>query len=153
MKNLIGCFILITFSALLMQCKSDDRFDELETIADDSNNQNNDPISTLGGSTNNEVGSNNVLDDRGLPLNIVNPADNGLTSAKVELGRLLFWDPILSGERDVSCATCHHPQFGYGDGRALPIGVGGIGLGPARIDGVNDDIGLVQRNSPTIVNT
>ena len=76
-----------------------------------------------------------------------------LTAAKVELGRLLFWDPVLSGERDVSCATCHHPDFGYADGRALPIGVGGIGLGPARRDGVNDDIGLVQRNSPTIVNT
>jgi len=28
-----------------------------------------------------------------------------------ELGRLLFWDPILSGEKDVACATCHHPCF------------------------------------------
>ena len=108
------------------------------------------------GNGNNDGGGaidNNILDDRGLPQNIVSPADNALTAAKVELGRLLFWDPVLSGEQDVSCATCHHPQFGYADGRALPIGVGGVGLGPARQDAVNDDIGLVPRNSPTIVNT
>lgn len=70
-----------------------------------------------------------------------------------ELGRLLFWDPILSGELDVACATCHHPDFGYADGRRLPIGVGGEGLGPDRRDAVNDDIGLVGRNSPTVLNT
>ena len=70
-----------------------------------------------------------------------------------ELGRLLFWDPILSGEKDVACVSCHHPNFGYADGRDLPIGVGGQGLGPDRRDVVNDDIGLVGRNSPTILNT
>ncbi|MFK7773208.1 MAG: cytochrome-c peroxidase [Saprospiraceae bacterium] len=74
-------------------------------------------------------------------------------NSMVTLGRLLFWDPILSGEKDVACATCHHPDFGYSDGRALPIGVGGEGLGPSRIDAVNDDIGIVRRNSPTIINT
>lgn len=70
-----------------------------------------------------------------------------------ELGRLLFWDPILSGEKDVSCATCHHPDFGYADGRDLPIGVGGQGIGAARFDATPDDIGLVGRNAPTIINT
>lgn len=70
-----------------------------------------------------------------------------------DLGQLLFWDPILSGERDVACATCHHPEFGYADGRALSIGVGGVGLGPERQDLTNDDITVAQRNSPTIVNT
>ncbi len=70
-----------------------------------------------------------------------------------ELGRLLFWDPILSGEKDIACATCHHPDLGYADGRDLPIGVGGIGLGPDRRDVTSDDIGLVPRNSPTILNT
>ncbi len=85
-----------------------------------------------------------------------NPGDNnpGVNQAQLEeLGRLLFWDPILSGELDVSCATCHHPDFGYADGRRLPIGVGGVGLGPDRRDAVNDDIGLVGRNSPTVLNT
>ncbi len=42
------------------------------------------------------------------------------------LGRLLFWDPILFGEKDIACATCHHPNFGYADGRDLPIGVGSL---------------------------
>ena len=39
--------------------------------------------------------------------------DNGAPSAeKVELGRLLFFDKILSGNKNISCATCHHPQPG-----------------------------------------
>jgi len=72
---------------------------------------------------------------------------------RVRLGRLLFYDPILSGEKDVSCATCHHPAFGYGDGRDLPIGVGGVGLGPGRIDASNGEYGIVGRNAPTVINT
>ncbi len=157
------CFIMITFAGLLVQCEADEQNDEIANLVDTPNGNNNlNPPPPGGGGNNGGNGGgnagggvidNNVLDDRGLPLNVVSPADNALTAAKVELGRLLFWDPVLSGERDVSCATCHHPDFGYADGRALPIGVGGIGLGPARRDGVNDDIGLVQRNSPTIVNT
>ncbi len=79
---------------------------------------------------------------------------NGANSENVaELGRLLFWDPVLSGEKDIACATCHHPDFGYADGRALSIGVGGVGLGPQRQDAIDDDIGIVKRNSPTIINT
>ncbi|MDE0083996.1 MAG: hypothetical protein OXT72_15270 [Gammaproteobacteria bacterium] len=38
---------------------------------------------------------------------------------EVELGRLLFWDPVLSGELDVAGATCHHLDFVYVDGRNL----------------------------------
>ncbi|MEM6283529.1 MAG: ScyD/ScyE family protein [Chloroflexota bacterium] len=48
------------------------------------------------------------------------------------LGNLLFFDPILSGDKNISCATCHHPAFGMADGRVLPIGSGGVGLGPQR---------------------
>lgn len=70
--------------------------------------------------------------------------------ARVELGRMLFFDPILSGNRDVSCATCHHPDFVTGDGRALPIGVGGTGLGPDRIMGKSTEV--VPRNSPDLFN-
>jgi cytochrome c peroxidase len=79
--------------------------------------------------------------------------DNGVEISEAALGKLLFWDPILSGEMDIACASCHHPDFGYSDGRALSIGVGGQGLGPNRFDAVNDDISLVQRNAPTIINT
>ncbi|MFO7634225.1 MAG: ScyD/ScyE family protein [Caldilinea sp.] len=52
---------------------------------------------------------------------------------RAELGRLLFFDPILSGDLNISCATCHHPAFAMADGRVLPIGTGGEGLGPERI--------------------
>ncbi|MDA1155615.1 MAG: cytochrome-c peroxidase, partial [Proteobacteria bacterium] len=52
---------------------------------------------------------------------------------EAELGQLLFYDPILSGNRDVSCATCHHPAFGTSDGLSLGLGDGGMGLGPDRV--------------------
>jgi len=86
-----------------------------------------------------------------LPLQVESPADNPSTPAKVALGRLLFWDPILSGNQDIACATCHHPVHGYADGRDLPIGTGGLGMGPERTypGGLNP---LVKRNSPTILN-
>ena len=85
-----------------------------------------------------------------LPLHVESPADNPSTPDKVALGRLLFWDPILSGEQDIACGTCHHPVHGYADGRDLPIGTGGKGMGPARtFPGVSP---LVRRNSPTILN-
>jgi cytochrome c peroxidase len=86
-----------------------------------------------------------------LPLQVESPVSNPSTPAKVALGRLLFWDPILSGAQDIACATCHHPVHGYADGRDLPIGTGGKGMGPARIypGGINP---LVKRNSPTVLN-
>lgn len=52
--------------------------------------------------------------------------------AEVELGQLLFWDSILSGNRNIACAGCHHPRFGSGEGLSLGMGEGGIGLGPDR---------------------
>jgi cytochrome c peroxidase len=85
-----------------------------------------------------------------LPAHVESPADNPSTPEKVALGKLLFWDPILSGTQDVACATCHHPDHGYADGRDLPIGVGGTGLGPRRAAGSGSL--LVKRNSPTIIN-
>ena len=69
-----------------------------------------------------------------------------------ELGRLLFWDPVLSGPMDVSCATCHHPDFAYADGRALSLGPGAVGLGPDRVDLTGGVIPVAQRNSPTLLN-
>src|SRR5438067_4674327 len=43
----------------------------------------------------------------------------------VRLGQALLFDPILSGNRDVSCATCHVPTLATGDARSLAIGAGG----------------------------
>jgi cytochrome c peroxidase len=62
-----------------------------------------------------------------------------------ELGRALFFDPLLSGNQDVSCATCHLPQFGTSDGRNLSAGVHGLGLGPERGNGI-----MIARNSPAL---
>ncbi len=87
-----------------------------------------------------------------LPETIRAPAGNPTTEARVALGRLLFWDPILSGSKDVACATCHHPDFGYAESRDLSIGVNGVGLGHARRFAPGNTIPLVKRNSQTILN-
>src|SRR5207237_6456885 len=58
-----------------------------------------------------------------LPIAALPASNTTTTSERVALGRLLFWDPILSGQRDVACATCHHPSFGYADGLDLALGV------------------------------
>lgn len=69
------------------------------------------------------------------------------------LGQLLFYDPILSGNKEVSCATCHHPRFGTGDGLSLSLGDGGIGLGPdRRADPDNPPEARVPRNAPALFN-
>jgi parallel beta-helix repeat protein len=74
-------------------------------------------------------------------------ADNAVTPERVALGRLLYFDPILSGGNDVSCATCHHPDLGLTDGRGLSMGKGGKGLGPERAGGK-----VVRRGAPTVWN-
>jgi cytochrome c peroxidase len=73
--------------------------------------------------------------------------------AEAELGWLLFYDPILSGNRNIACATCHHPRFGTSDGLSLGLGEGGVGLGPARrADPANPPEQRVPRNSPALFN-
>ena len=70
------------------------------------------------------------------------------TATEVDLGRLLFFDPILSGDMDVACATCHPPDHGFADGIARSQGVGGQGLGPDRTGGA-----VIDRNAPTVLNS
>src|SRR5690242_10321519 len=86
-------------------------------------------------------------------LRAVAPPDNPTTAAKVDLGRLLFWDPILSGGKDVSCATCHHPAFGYSDGLPLSIGVNGVGVGSQRTFADGAPPQFAKRNSQTVLNS
>lgn len=85
------------------------------------------------------------------------PFDNGYNEKRVELGRLLFFDPILSGEKDTACGTCHHPDLGFADGRQFGAGTSGVGLGPDRTVSHSSvsgrEIELEPRNSPTIFNT
>jgi len=84
------------------------------------------------------------------------PADNGPSAARIDLGRFLFFDPILSGEKDVACGTCHHPSLAFADGRQFGAGVSGVGLGPTRILSVSAISGLPidlgPRNTPTVLN-
>jgi len=82
------------------------------------------------------------------------PADFAQTDpARVELGQLLFYDPILSGNREVSCATCHHPRFGTSDGVSLSLGDGAQGLGPDRVaDPDNLPEQRIPRNAPALFN-
>lgn len=77
---------------------------------------------------------------------------NGAPDPKrVELGRSLFFDPVLSGNRNISCGTCHDPAFGSGDGLALGIGEGGAGVGPQRVT-VDPVTGRVPRNAQPLWN-
>jgi cytochrome c peroxidase len=75
-------------------------------------------------------------------------------NSKLELGRMLFFDKILSGNKNISCASCHHPRLGTSDGLSLGVGEGGVGLGKKRSLGkgkyaVHE---RVPRNSPAIFN-
>lgn len=65
------------------------------------------------------------------------------------LGRLLAFDKILSGNRDISCMTCHLPQLATGDGRSLSLGTGAVGLGPARRLVAGN---IIPRNAPPLFN-
>ncbi len=70
--------------------------------------------------------------------------------AKVALGQALFFDKILSGNKDIACATCHLPQQHLQDGLSLAIGTGGVGEGPARTLGPGHQ--FHARSAPSLLN-
>ncbi|SER56482.1 cytochrome c peroxidase [Tranquillimonas rosea] len=74
--------------------------------------------------------------------------------AKARIGQLLFYDKILSGNRNISCSTCHHHDHAGGDGLSLGIGEGGSGIGPERTPGTGDDriMKRVPRNASALWN-
>lgn len=88
-----------------------------------------------------------------LPQDIISPANNPTTPEKIVLGKLLFFDPILSGNKDVACATCHHPETGYAELLDLSIGVNGTGLSSKRVFNSPNNIPFVKRNAHTVINT
>ena len=71
--------------------------------------------------------------------------------ALVDLGQALFFDKILSGNRDVSCASCHDPLMHATDGRSLAIGTGAVGAGTTRVLGEGRN--FTPRSAPSIINT
>lgn len=73
----------------------------------------------------------------GLP-ELTYPKDNPHDDAKVELGRMLYFDKRLSADNTVSCASCHDPKFGWSNNDATAVGVGGQRGG---------------RSAPTIINS
>jgi cytochrome c peroxidase len=73
-----------------------------------------------------------VLDEVNLPQ------DNPFSEAKVALGRLLFFDPRLSANSAISCASCHQPNQGWTDGLPLSFGYAGS---------------VHWRNTPTVINS
>jgi len=65
------------------------------------------------------------------------PADNPMTVDGVELGRHLFFDPILSSDSTQSCASCHDPELAFTDGLAVSTGVLGIAGRPSAMSLAN----------------
>lgn len=55
----------------------------------------------------------------------VEPNDNKLTKLGVQLGRMLFYDPILSSDSTISCASCHNPSYSFSDNNRYSVGVNG----------------------------
>ena len=74
-----------------------------------------------------------------LPRQLTQSDYHEFSKERAEIGQFLFYDKILSGNRNISCGTCHHPRFGGADGLSLGIGEGGIGVGPDRVPGTGDD--------------
>lgn len=72
----------------------------------------------------------------------------------VELGRMLFFDKIMSGNQNISCATCHNPMTFSGDGLSLGVGEGGKGLGRYRSTGDGEDAieARIGRHAPHLYN-
>ena len=73
---------------------------------------------------------------------------------RVKLGRLLFYDNILSGNLNISCGSCHHHSLHGTDGLSLGVGEGGSGIGLKRSSGKNKARikKRIPRNSPALFN-
>jgi len=69
---------------------------------------------------------------------------------KESLGAALFFDPILSGPRNISCAACHSRSLASGDGLSLAVGIGAEGVGKKRED--QKDALVVARNTLPLFN-
>ena len=73
---------------------------------------------------------------------------------QARIGQLLFYDKILSGNKNISCGTCHHHDHAGTDGLSLGIGEGGVGVGPERTAGTGPDAirKRIPRNAPSLWN-
>ena len=109
-------------------------------------------VFALGSAANSAAGEDNHESSH--PLPVANYQFDPPPEEKAELGRLLMFDKVLSGNRNISCGTCHHSLTGTGDGLSLPVGEGGTGLGVTRLashsrDSISE---RVPRNAPPVWN-
>lgn len=90
----------------------------------------------------------------GLPPPVTEDMFRPYDADRALLGRMLFYDPVISGNRNISCATCHHPESAGADGLPLGIGEGGAGIGAKRTVGTGRNLirRRVPRNSPALFN-
>jgi cytochrome c peroxidase len=79
----------------------------------------------------------------------IEPVSNRSHLPAAELGHLLFFDPVLSGNQKTACASCHHPAYGLADGLPKAIGGNGNGYGAQR-KGTGTEL---ARNTPSLFNT
>jgi cytochrome c peroxidase len=82
-----------------------------------------------------------------IPLGLVEiiwPDDNPYSAAKAELGWLLFFDPRLSSDGRVSCASCHSPEHAFTDGRPVSTGIKGQKGGRSAPSVINRGYGMLQ---------
>ncbi len=94
-----------------------------------------------------------LADPAAVPRAITEADYRPVDPAASALGRLLFYDPVLSGNRSVACASCHHPRFATADGMALGLGDGGTDLGPdRRVDPLNPPERRIPRNATALFN-
>ena len=86
--------------------------------------------------TSSKLKVNQIVIPSGFP-DIIVPEDNPLSDAKIELGKKLFFEKLLSRDSSISCATCHNPKYAFTDGLV-------------KAKGIKDR--EVTRNTPTLTN-
>jgi len=123
MKNQYKIFTVVSVLSALVGCGGDEGLSDDNTIRDYS------------------------VFFTALPEQAIYPESNRYSKEKSNLGELLFWDPILSGDQNVACASCHHPDYGWADGRQFSIGSDGIGIGSDR---QGDEVTSIH--SPSVMN-
>jgi cytochrome c peroxidase len=75
------------------------------------------------------------------------PAHDGMRPEIIDLGRYLFFDPLLSADRTTACASCHDPRKGFSDGQPRARGRGAVEVQHRRSGGVT-----LKRGAPTLWN-
>ena len=81
-----------------------------------------------------------IFSDTAFNANFFSPGgEYKVTNLRIELGKRLFYDPILSGTKDRSCASCHKPQLAFTDGLKTALSI--------------DQKTFLSRNTPTILNS